>query len=149
LKGEKLEAQICLQCGSMSWLMVSNSYVGEYRVRKDGHVEFNETFHELEYVCNECGGHSPLLGVKGTPKIYRELVSLDPMERVLKALNYVVDGTLEPTDDVDPDEVMELLECFRDRWTTLHSDEKNLRAAEDFMSKAKEVVGKWKLLMEP
>jgi hypothetical protein len=149
LKGEKLEAQICLQCGSMSWLMVSNSYVGEYRVRKDGHVEFNETFHELEYVCNECGGHSSLLGVKGTPKIYKELISLKPMDRILKALNYVVDGTLEPTDDVDPDEVMELLECFRDRWTTLHSDEKNLRAAEDFMSKAKEVIGKWKLLMEP
>jgi hypothetical protein len=64
-------------------------------------------------------------------------------------LNYVVDGTLEPTDGVGPDEVMELLECFRDRWTTLHGDEKNLRAAEDFMSKAKEVVGKWKLLVEP
>jgi len=71
------------------------------------------------------------------------------MSRVLKALNYVVDGTLEPTDDVGPDEVMKLLECFRDRWTTLRSDEKNLRAAEDFMSKAKEVVGKWKLPMEP
>jgi hypothetical protein len=129
--------------------MVSNSYVGEYRVRKDGHVEFNETFHELEYVCNECGGHSSLLGVKGTPKIYRELVSLNPMSRVLKALNYVVDGTLELIDDVGPDEVMELLECFGDRWTTLHGDEKNLRAAEDFMSKAREVVGKWKLLTEP
>ena len=149
MKGEKLEAQICLQCGSMSWLIVSNSYVGEYRVRKDGHVEFNETFSELEYVCNECGSHSSLLGVKGTPKIYRELISLNPMERVLKALNYIVDGALEPTDDVDPDEALELLECFRDRWTTLHSDKKNLRAAEDFMSKAREVVGKWKLLMEP
>jgi hypothetical protein len=149
LKGGKLEAQICLRCGSMSWLMVSNSYVGEYHVRKDGHVEFNETFHELEYVCSECGSRSSLLGVKGTPKIYRELVSLDPMSRVLKALNCVADGTLELTDDVGPDEVMELLECFRDRWTTLHSDEKSLRAAEDFMSKAKEVVGKWKLLTEP
>jgi hypothetical protein len=149
VKGEKLEAQICLQCGSMSWLIVSNSYVGEYRVRKDGHVEFNETFSELEYVCNECGSHSSLLGVKGTPKIYRELISLNPMERVLKALNYIVDGALEPTDDVDPDEALELLECFRDRWTTLHSDKKNLRAAEDFISKAREVVGKWKLLMEP
>jgi len=42
LERHKVEAQICLQCGSMSWLMVSNSYVGEYRVRKDGHVEFNE-----------------------------------------------------------------------------------------------------------
>jgi hypothetical protein len=110
---------------------------------------FNETFHELEYVCNECGGHSSLLGVKGTPKIYRELISLKPMDRILKALNYVVDGTLELIDDVGPDEVMGLLECFRDRWTTLRSDEKGLRAAEDFMSKAKEVVGKWKLLMEP
>ena len=149
MKGEKLEAQICLQCGSMSWLMVSDSYVGEYRVREDGHVEFKETFNKLEYICSECGGHSSLLGVKGTPEIFRELIGLDPMNCVLKALNYVVDGALELADDVDPDDVMELLECFRDRWTTLHSDEEGLRAAEGFMSRAKEAVGKWKLLAEP
>jgi hypothetical protein len=149
LKGEKLEAQICLQCGSMSWLMLAHNYIGEYHVRKDGHVQFKEDFGKLEYACSECGGHSSLLGVKGTPKIYRELICLKPMNRILKVLNYVVDGTLEPTDDIDPDEALELLECFRDRWTTLHSDEKNLRAAEDFMSRAKEIVGKWKLLIEP
>jgi len=141
----RVEAQICLQCGSMSWLMVSNSYVGEYRVREDGHVEFKEEFRELECVCSECGGRSTL-GVKGTPKTYKELVSLHPMERVLKALNYVVDGTLELADDVGPDDVIELVECFRDRWTALHSDEEGLRAAEEFMLKAEEIVGKWKLL---
>jgi hypothetical protein len=143
----KVEAQICLQCGSMSWLVISSGYVGEYRVREDGHVEFIEDFRELEYVCNECGGHS-LLGVKGTPKVYCKLIRLQPMQRILAALENIVDGTLEVTDEVDLDEVMELIECFRDRWTMLHKDEESLRAVEDFMSRVEKILGKWKLLAE-
>jgi hypothetical protein len=146
---KRIEAQICLQCGSMSWLMLSNSYVGTFHVRKDGHVEFEEEFRELEYVCRECGGHFSLLGVKETPEVYRELVSLHPIQRVLKALDFLVNGTLKLTDDVSPDDVMELVECFSHRWTMLHRDDESLRAAESFTARAKEIVGKWKLLVEP
>ena len=130
----------------MSWLMVSNRYVGEYYVREDGHVEFEESFDELEYLCNECGGHSSLLHVKGTAKIYRELVRLNPMKRILKALNYINDGVLELDEDVSTEEIMDLLECFKDRWTMKHRGKRHLEAVEDFMARAAEVLGKWKLL---
>mgnify|MGYP000367071201 CR=1 FL=1 len=136
-----VKAEVCLQCGSMSWVMVSKMYVGECRVRKDGRVQCVESFEQLEYFCRECDG-SALLGIKGSPAIFRELMGLSPMERILRALNHIIDGTLEVTDDIGPDEVLEMLECFKIRWAKLRGEE----AAEEFMEKAKEIIGKWKLL---
>jgi len=142
----KVEAYMCLQCGSMSWLLVSDNYTGKYCVRKDGHVEFKEEFADLECVCGGCGSHSSLIGLNGTPKVYRELVRLQPMQRILRALNLIVDGTLELVSDTTPDEVADLVEIFVDRWQTLHKDAESCRVAEDFLLKTKEVIGKWKLL---
>lgn len=144
----KLEAQLCLQCGSMSWSLISSEYVGSFHVRRDGHIAFKETFDKIEYVCNRCGSTSALLGVKAAPSVYRELAKLKPMQRILRALELVADGKIRVTDsDMGPDEVKEYLECFKKRWLTMHKSSE--RAVEDFISKAKGIVGRWKLLKEP
>jgi len=148
VKGEKLEAQICLQCGSMNWLMVSDKYVGEFHVRKDGHIAFEEDFMNLAYLCNKCYADT-LVGVKGTVKTFRELARLRPMQRIIKALDYIVDGTLELADDLDLVEVLEMAKEFRDKWKELHRSEEDRRAAEEFMRKVEGIIGKWKLLAEP
>lgn len=144
----KLEAKLCLQCGSMSWSQVSDEYVGNFHVRRDGHIAFMETFANMEYVCNGCGSTSTLLGVKATPPVYRELIKLKPMQRILRALELVADGKIEVTDsDLTPDEVMEGIECFKNHWLTMRRG--SAKAVEEFVSKAKGLVARWKLLEEP
>ena len=144
----KSEAQLCLQCGAMDWSLISSDYVQSFRVRRDGRIAFKETFEKIEYVCNKCGSTSALLGVKASPSTYRKLASLTPMQRILKALEYIVEGTLRVTDsDMGPDEVLDCIEGFRQRWLMKH--ERSAEELEDFVSKAKGIVGRWKLLEEP
>jgi len=138
----KLDVQICLQCGSMKWLVWSKSYTAEFRVREDGHVEFDEDFGEVEYSCLECGSSSALLGVRGTPRRFRELVKLSQMERVLKTLEWAADGTLEVTDQVEPEDLLDMVECFKERWESAHGE----GSADGFFSRAKEIIGRMKLL---
>jgi hypothetical protein len=128
--------------------MVSDRYVGEFNVGKDGHVAFEEEFINLEHLCNKCYADT-LVGVKGTVKVFRELARLRPMQRVIKALDYIVDGTLELADGLDLVEALEMAKGFRDKWKELHRSEEERRAAEEFMRKVEGIIGKWKLLAEP
>lgn len=131
----------------MDWSLLSNNYFGSYWVRRDGHIVFHEKFEKIEYVCNKCGSTSALLGVEGTPKVFSELANLKPMQRILKALEYVDNGTLALLDNISPSEVMEYVECFRDRWLMKHK--RGREAVEEFVERAKCIVGRWKLLEEP
>jgi hypothetical protein len=144
---EKLEVQLCCQCGSMKWTVLSDSYAGSHWVRDDGHVEFEENFEKVEYVCSECGAWT-LLGIVGAPETLRKLVKLDPMERILRTLKYLVEDKLEQTDeDVGPDDVLEWIEeYFKDRWKMLYKGEGDV---EGFLSKARGIIARWKLLDEP
>ena len=148
---EELEAQLCCQCGAMEWAITSMRYVVSYWVRKDGHVEFKEDFDDVEYRCNKCGAWC-LLGIAGTPKVFRELVRLDPMERILRTLECVLEDRLKQTDEnVGPDDVLEWLEVyFEARWKMLHKGDGNTSIdIESFLSKAGGLIAKWKLLEEP
>jgi len=148
---EELEAQLCCQCGAMEWVITSKRYVGSYWVRKDGHVEFKEDFDDAEYRCNKCGTWC-LLGIAGTPEVFRELVRLDPAERILRTLEYMLEGRLQQVDNdyITPDDVLEWLEeYFEARWEKLHKGDGNTSIdIEGFLSKARGLIAKWKLLEE-
>ena len=139
-----VEAQLCLQCGSMDWSLISAEYVGRYWVRKDGRIAFHETFDKVEYCCNKCSSTAALIGIKGSRKVFRELANSKPMDRILKALEYVADGTLTLLDDVGPEDVLECIDCFRDRWLQMHK--RRSKAVDEFVERAKSIVAKWKLL---
>ncbi len=47
----------------MDWSLLSEDYIGSFRVRRDGYIAFKETFEKIEYACNKCGSTSALLGV--------------------------------------------------------------------------------------
>jgi hypothetical protein len=137
---EKLEANVCCQCGAMEWAVLSNNYEGNYRIKEDGHIEFEENLHEMQYICSKCGAWC-LLGVSGTSEVLRELVKLDLMERILRTLQYIVDGTLEQP-DTSPGDVLEWLE----EYFAAHKGEGNV---EGFISKARGIIARWKLVEEP
>jgi len=74
---ETLEAKICLRCGALKWVAVSGRYQAYYKVRSDGHIEFKEEIEEIEYFCGSCESLN-LLGIEGTPEIFRRLAGLKP-----------------------------------------------------------------------
>lgn len=141
----KLEAQICLQCGAMDWSALSKWYVGRFRVRKDGHIVFTERFEKIEYICNKCGSMD-LLGIKGTPRLLSKLANLKPMQRILKALEYISDGKLATLSEIEPSDVIKCIERSRDHWESVCKY--NMEVVEDFISRVKCIVGVWKLLKE-
>jgi len=132
-----VEAQICLQCGAMEWVIVSSRYHASYRVRIDGHVEFEEWMGEMEYYCSSCGS-SGLLGIEGSPEVFRELARLKPPERIIHALELIVEGRLEMKDDFTPEEVLEIVEFT----STLKGEE----ASKSFLSDVKRIIARWKMI---
>ena len=139
MKMKTVDAQICLQCGSMEWVIASSRYQASYRVRPDGHVEFEEEMEDMEYYCSNCGS-SALLGIEGTPRLFRELVGLAPKERVLRVLELRDEEKIRMKDDFTPEEVLEFME---DGFASNIEDKGTL---EEFHSKAKGIIARWKLI---
>ena len=136
---ETVEAQICLQCGALEWVVVSSRYQASYRIRPDGHVEFEEEMEEMEYYCGNCGS-SGLLGIEGSPEIFRKLVGLKPAKRIIHTLKLIVEGKLEMTDDFTPEEVLEFIE---DGYA---SNLKEEEASKRFLSEAEKIIARWKMI---
>jgi len=134
-----IEAQICLRCGALEWVVVSSRYRACYKVRPDGHVEFEEEMEEMEYYCGSCGS-SGLLGIKGSPETFRELVGLKPAERIIRALEFIAEGKLEVTDDFTPEEV---LEYIKDGYASCLRDEEDSKR---FLSETEKIVARWKMI---
>ena len=134
-----VEAQICLQCGALEWVVVSSRYQASYKVRSDGHVEFEEEMEEMEYYCGNCGS-SGLLGIEGPPEIFRKLVGLKPAKRIIHTLELIVEGKLEMTDDFTPEEVLEFIE---DGYASCLKDEE---ASKRFLSEAEKIIARWKII---
>jgi len=139
------EVQICFHCGSMDWSICSDDYVARYHVRKNGSITFTEELGSMEFYCSRCGS-TALVGVEGTTSIIKRLVNLRPMQRILEVLEYIVDGTLKVADGgFGPDEAIEYIEYFVENYMKNRKCSK--KTIEDFVSRAKEIIGKWKLLV--
>jgi len=136
---KSIDAQICLQCGAMEWVIVSSRYQSSYRVRPDGQVEFEEEMEDVEYYCINCGS-SGLLGIEGSPRIFRDLFALKPAERIIHALELIIEGKLEMKDDFTPEEVLEFIEMG------FASNLKNEKDSERFLSEIKRIVARWKII---
>jgi len=134
-----VDAQICLRCGALEWVMVSSRYQASYRVRPDGHVEFEEEMDEMEYYCSSCGSLC-LLGIEGSPEIFRELVGLKPAKRIIRILELIVEGKLEAKDGFAPEEVLEFIE---DGYASYLKDEE---ASKKFLSEAEKIIARWKMI---
>ena len=136
---ETVEAQICLQCGALEWVVVSSKYQVSCRVMPDGYVEFEEEMEEMEYYCGNCGS-SGLLGIEGSPEIFRKLVGLKPAKRIIHTLELIVEEKIEMTDDFTPEEVLEFIE---DGYASSHKDEE---ASKRFLSEAEKIIARWKMI---
>ena len=139
-KEESVEAQLCFQCGSMEWTIVSDDYECKYWVRPDGHVAFRENLGKMEFVCSRCGSWT-LLGVSGFPKTFRELVKLKPPQRIIRTLEFIIEGKLQVIDDFPPEEIFGWI---KDYFVARNLDESG--EAERFISKVENLIGRWKLL---
>jgi len=136
---ETVEAQICLQCGALEWVVVSSRYQASYRVMPDGHVEFEEEMKEMEYYCGNCGS-SGLLGIEGPPEIFRKLVGLKPAKRIIHTLELIVEEKIEMTDDFTPEEVLEFIE---DGYASSLKEEE---ASKRFLSDVEKIIARWKMI---
>lgn len=140
-KNEDAEAQICLQCGAMHWLFIPDKYCVEYHVKEGGLIEVEEHFDTITYECAECGTRSALLGLKCNKDQLKELAELNPEERILRALEWLADGLTSTEDDVTFDDIVSMVECF-----AIREEQKGRGYKEEFVAKAKEIIGRWKML---
>jgi len=130
-----IEAQICLRCGVLEWVIMSSRYRASYRVMPDGHVKFEE---DMEYYCGNYG-LSVLLGIEGSPKTFRELVRAEVRKTDHPALKLIAEEKLEVTDDFTPEEVLEFIE---DDYASCLKDE----ASKRFLSEAVKIIERWKMI---
>jgi hypothetical protein len=134
-----VDAQICLQCGALEWVIVSSRYQASYMVRPDGHLEFEEEMKDLEYYCNSCGSSS-LLGIEGSPKIFQDLIKLKPAKRIISTLELIVEGKIEMKDDFSPEDVLDFIE------TGFALTLKDKEASKSFLSEIKRTIARWKII---
>lgn len=131
-----MKAYICFQCGGMAWVE-NQSVTIKGSVAKSGRVIKKSYVEESSARCRFCGTEEALVEVEGSEKAFAELASLGRRERVLRAVDMMIDGKLS-AEDATRDDLLFYLECFSLRMKG--------KAAREFMEKVKEVFGRWALI---
>lgn len=133
----RVEACICINCGSMSW------FEGEVLIRKwvdaDGAVRSRRDVECSGVACSECGEEVAIIAVRGRKEAFRELAGLNPADRVLRALELISRCELEVASKDTAEDLIEYIE-------TSDLAARPGTGGEEFLERAKEVLGLLKVV---